>query len=148
MSLVAPARPRPGGQHRWGGLDRAVLIGDYLGMRLSTRARFLLPAAVVTLVLATGCGGGSTTGPSADKVRRTTAADVEAVLRSHNVATKGAITCFGQAPGIVDCHGTTSDGKEIVATLVASTSGLSCTGPMVVNVNKSQLVSLPDEKCS
>ncbi|MDQ1420674.1 MAG: hypothetical protein QOJ52_2636, partial [Acidimicrobiaceae bacterium] len=40
------------------------------------------------------------------------------------------------------------DGKDIQATLVASTSGLSCTGPLVVNVDKTQLDSLPDEKCS
>jgi ABC-type glycerol-3-phosphate transport system substrate-binding protein len=117
-------------------------------MRLLTHARLLLPAAVLMVALASGCGGGGTTGPSADKVRTTTASDVETVLRSMSVDVKGAITCFGQAPGIVDCKGTTSDGKDIQATLTASTSGLSCTGPMVVNVNKMQLASLPDEKCS
>ncbi|MDQ1392174.1 MAG: hypothetical protein QOF30_1151 [Acidimicrobiaceae bacterium] len=116
-------------------------------MRLSNRARLVLPVAVAVAVLA-GCGGKGSSGPSKDKVRSTTAADVTSVLRSHNVAVKGSITCDGQAPGVIDCHGTTSDGKDIQATLVASTSGLSCTGPMVVNVNKAQLVSLPDEKCS
>ncbi|MDQ1364057.1 MAG: hypothetical protein QOF20_3397 [Acidimicrobiaceae bacterium] len=117
-------------------------------MRLSKRARLVLPAAVVAAVLASGCGGGGTSGPSKDKVRSTTAADVLAVLRTHNVAVKGSITCDGQAPGVIDCHGTTTDGKDIQATLVASTSGLSCTGPLVVNVDKTQLDSLPDEKCS
>jgi hypothetical protein len=117
-------------------------------MRLSKRARLVLPAAVVAAVLASGCGGGGTSGPSKDKVRTTTAADVLSVLRQHSVAVKGSINCDGQAPGVIDCHGTTADSKDIQATLVASTSGLSCTGPMVVNVNKTQLVSLPDEKCS
>jgi hypothetical protein len=112
------------------------------------RARLLIPAAVLTAVLASGCGGSKSSGPSADKVRSTTAADVVAVVRSKNISVKGSISCFGQAPGIVDCHGTTTDGKDIQATLTASTSGLSCTGPMVVNVNKTQLASLPDEKCS
>lgn len=116
-------------------------------MRLLSRARFVLPASVLVVVLATGCGGKSTPGPSKETVRTATAADVVAVLRSHDVQVKGSIDCFGQAPGIVDCHGTTSDGKEIVATLTASTSGLSCTGPMVVNVDKTQY-SAPDEKCS
>jgi len=129
-------------------LDPAGVIGDYLVMHASMRARLLLPAAVVTAVLATGCGGGGTTGPSKDKVRSTTAADVVTVLRGHNISVKGSITCDGQAPGIVDCHGTTTDGKDIQATLTASTSGLSCTGPMVVNLDKKQLASLPDEKCS
>ena len=117
-------------------------------MRLLSRARFLIPALVATAILVTGCGGGTTSGPSVDKVRTTTAADVATVLRSHNIDVKGSISCFGQAPGIVDCNGTTSDGKDIQATLTASTSGLSCTGPMVVNVDKMQLDSLPDEKCS
>jgi hypothetical protein len=117
-------------------------------MRLSKRARLVLPSAVVAIVLLGGCGGGGTSGPSKDKVRSTTAADVLAVLRSHGVAVKGSISCSGQAPGVIDCHGTTADGEDIQATLVASTSGLSCTGPMVVNVNRTQLVSLPDEKCS
>lgn len=124
------------------------MIGDYLSMHVSIRARFLLPAALVAAILASGCGGGGTTGPSKDKVRTTTAADVVSVLHSHNISVKGSITCDGQAPGIVDCKGTTTDGKDIQATLTASTSGLSCTGPMVVNVDKKQLASLPDEKCS
>ncbi len=117
-------------------------------MPLPTRARFVIPALVATAIFVTGCGGGAASGPSADRVRTTTAADVATVLRSHNIDVKGSITCFGQAPGIVDCKGTTSDGKDIQATLTASTSGLSCTGPMVVNVDKMQLDSLPDEKCS
>ncbi|HEX3541950.1 MAG TPA: hypothetical protein VHT75_16065 [Acidimicrobiales bacterium] len=129
-------------------MDPSVSIGHYLGMRVFPGARLLIPAALMTAVLAGGCGGGGTTGPSKDKVRTTTAADVTSVLHSHGVDVKGAITCFGQAPGIIDCHGTSSDGKDIQATLTAATSGLSCTGPMVVNVNKTQLVSLPDEKCS
>ena len=48
---------------------------------------------------------------------------------------------------IVDCLGYTTTGTMITATLTASTSGLSCTGPMVVNVGKTQY-SNPDEKCS
>lgn len=112
------------------------------------RARHLLPAVAVTVVLAAGCGGGGSSGPSAARVRTTTAADVGALLRAHNVDVKGDISCFGQAPGIVDCHGTTTDDKDIQATLTASTSGLSCTGPMVVNVDNKQLVSSPNEKCS
>jgi hypothetical protein len=117
-------------------------------MQASIRVRLLLPATVVIAVLASGCGGKGTSGPSKDKVRSTTASDVVTVLRSHNISVKGSITCDGQAPGIIDCHGTTTDGKDIQSTLTASTSGLSCTGPMVVNVDKAQLVSLPDEKCS
>jgi hypothetical protein len=113
-----------------------------------TRARLLLPAAVVTAILASSCGSKSSSGPSNATVTRTTAADVVSVLKSHNITVKGSITCDGIAPGIVDCHGTTTDGKDIQATLNASTAGLSCTGPMVVNINKTQLVSLPDEKCS
>ena len=110
-------------------------------------ARLLIPA-VITAVLVCGCSGSGTTGPSKDQVRTATAADVTSILHGHNIDLRGSITCFGQAPGIIDCHGTTSDGKDIQATLTAATSGRSCTGPMVVNVNKSQLVSLPDEKCS
>lgn len=117
-------------------------------MHLLIRARFLILAPVATAILVTGCGGGTTSGPSVDKVRTTTAADVATVLRTHNIDVKGSISCFGQAPGIVDCNGTTGDGKDIQATLTASTSGLSCTGPMVVNVDKMQVDSLPDEKCS
>jgi hypothetical protein len=117
-------------------------------MHVFTGARLVVPAAFLTAILAGGCGGSGTTGPSADKVRSTTAADVMSVLQSHNIAVKGSISCFGQAPGIIDCHGTSSDGKDIQATLTASTSGLNCTGPMVVNINKTQLASLPDEKCS
>jgi hypothetical protein len=117
-------------------------------MHVLTGARLLLPAAVLTAALAGGCGGSTSSGPSTATVRSTTAADVESVLRSHNVTVKGSISCFGQAPGIVDCHGTASDGKEITATLTAATSGLSCTGPMVVNLNRTQLAALPDEKCS
>jgi hypothetical protein len=124
------------------------VIGDYLSMRVFPGARLLLPAVIVTVALAGGCGASSTSGPSSTRVRSTTANDVVSVLHSHNVEVKGAISCYGQAPGIVDCKGTTSDGKDIQATLVASTSGLSCTGPMVVNINKTQLASLPDEKCS
>lgn len=125
------------------------LIGDYLYMHLSTRARFLLPVVVAGAVLASSCGGGSSgIGPSKAIVRSTTAADVVAALNTHLISVKGSISCYGQAPGIVDCHGTTSGGKEIIATLDASTSGLSCTGPMVVNVNGVQVASLPDEKCS
>jgi hypothetical protein len=117
-------------------------------MHASTGARLLIPAVILTAALAGGCGGKSASGPSTATVRNTTAADVASVLRSHNVTVKGSISCFGQAPGIVDCHGTTSDGKEITATLTAATSGLSCTGPMVVNVKGTQLAALPDEKCS
>jgi hypothetical protein len=117
-------------------------------MPVLIRARLLLPAAVLTAVLAGGCGGSKSSGPSADEVRSATAADVVAALHTKNITVKGSISCFGQAPGIVDCHGTTSDGKDIQATLNASTSGLSCTGPMVVNVNKAQVASLPNEKCS
>lgn len=126
-----------------------MAIGDYLCMRLLTRARLLLPAVAVTIVLAAGCSGGSSSsGPSKATVRSTTAADVVSVLNTHLVALKGSVSCYGQAPGVVDCHGTTADGKEVLATLVASTSGLSCSGPMVVNINRVQLASLPDEKCS
>lgn len=100
------------------------------------------------MVLVAGCGGGGSSGPSAARVRSTTARDVAALLRTHNVDVKGDISCFGQAPGIVDCHGTTADDKDIQATLTASTSGLSCTGPMVVNVDNMQLASSPNEKCS
>ena len=102
---------------------------------------------MVVAVLASACGGG-TSGPSKANVRNTTAADVVSVLQSHNISVKGAVTCDGMAPGIIDCRGTTSDGKDIQATLEASTAGQSCTGPLVVNVNKTQLVSRPDEKCS
>jgi shikimate kinase len=130
-----------------GGLDRCVAIGDYLSMLLLTRARFLLPAVAVTLLLASGCGGKSASGPSKTTVRRTTTADVVAVLQAHDVAFKGTITCVGQAPGIVDCLGYTTSGTMITATLSAATSGLSCTGPMVVNVGKTQY-SEPNEKCS
>jgi hypothetical protein len=117
-------------------------------MRSSTRTRLLLPAAVVAAILAGGCGSKGSSGPSKATVTRTTATDVVNVLKSHNIAVKGAITCVGIAPGIIDCHGTTTDGKDIQATLNAGTAGLSCTGPMVVNVNRTQLVSLPDERCS
>jgi hypothetical protein len=116
-------------------------------MRLLNHARVVLPAAAAVAMLAAGCGGHSTSGPSKATVRSKTAGDVVAVLKTHNVSVNGSITCFGQAPGIIDCHGTTTDGKEIVASLTASTSGLSCTGPMVVNVAKTQYSS-PDEKCS
>ena len=120
-------------------------------MHLPLGARRRLPVLAIAVLLATlgaGCGKKGTSGPSAAKVRTATAADVVTVLTSHSIDVKGDISCFGQAPGVVDCHGTTSDGKDIQATLVASTSGLSCTGPMVVNVDKTQLASLPDEKCS
>lgn len=118
-------------------------------MRIPSRACRVLPVAALLAALASGCGGSKgTPGPSKDKVRSTTAANVLAVLKSHNVAVKGAITCDGQAPGVIDCAGITADGMPITATLNASTSGLSCTGPMVVNVGKTQLDSLPNEKCS
>jgi hypothetical protein len=117
-------------------------------MRVLTSARLLLPATVVTAILASGCGGKGSSGPSKATVTRTTAADVVAVLKSHNLSVRGSITCEGVAPGIIDCHGTTTNGDDVQATLNAGTAGLSCTGPMVVNVNKAQLDSLPDEKCS
>lgn len=117
-------------------------------MLLLTRARIVLPAAVVTAVLLAGCGGKSATGPSRATVERVTASDVTTVLKSHNVTTKGAISCVGIAPGIVDCHGTASTGEDIQATLEASTAGLSCHGPLVVNVNNMKLDALPDEACA
>lgn len=123
------------------------MIGDYLGMRLLPRARILFPAVALTVVLAAGCGSKSTAGPSKARVRSTTAADVVAVLKAHNVALKGTISCYGQAPGIVDCSGSTTGGTMITATLQASASGLSCSGPLVVNVGKTQY-NAPDEKCS
>lgn len=116
-------------------------------MHLLTRTQLVLAAVVVTAVLACGCSKTSTTGPSKDTVRKTTAADVVSVLNAHSVVLKGTITCFGEAPGYVDCHGTTADGREVIATLNASTAGLSCTGPIVVNVAKTQYTN-PDEKCS
>jgi hypothetical protein len=116
-------------------------------MHLLTRTSLLLAAVVATAVLACGCSTSSSSGPSTAKVDRTTAADVVAVLNIHSVVVKGSITCVGPAPGVVDCHGTTNDGKEIVATLVASTAGLSCTGPIVVNVGTTQYTN-PDEKCA
>jgi len=106
----------------------------------------LCAAAVVTL-LAGGCGAKSTTGPSKSVVRTATAAAVVQVLNAHNVDYKGSISCYGQAPGIVDCVGSTSSGTMITATLSASASGKSCTGPMVVNVGSTQY-SEPNEKCS
>jgi hypothetical protein len=116
-------------------------------MHLLTRTHVLLAAVVMTAVLACGCSKSSSSGPSTATVDRTTAADVVAVLNIHSIVVKGAITCVGPAPGIVDCHGTTTDGREVIATLSASTAGLSCTGPIVVNVAKVQYTN-PDEKCS
>jgi hypothetical protein len=116
-------------------------------MRLLTRTPLLVVAVVVTAVLACGCHKSSSTGPSNATVDKTTAGDVVAVLNIHSIVVKGAITCVGPAPGVVDCHGYTTDGTEIIATLVASTAGLSCTGPIVVNVGKTQYTN-PDEKCS
>lgn len=104
-------------------------------------------AAAVVAVLAAGCGNKGASGPSKATVRRTTSADVVSVLQAHNVDVKGSISCYGQAPGIVDCLGQTSSGTMITATLSASTSGLSCTGPMIVNVGKTQY-NEPNEKCS
>ena len=124
------------------------MIGDYLGMLLSTRARLLVPAVLVTAVLAAACGSKGTAGPSKATVARVTAADVVSVLKTHNLTPKGTITCDGLAPGIIDCHGTTTTGEDVQATLEASTAGLSCNGPLVVNVNKTKLDALPDEKCS
>jgi len=81
-------------------------------------------------------------------VRTATANDVKRVLTDKGMGVKGAITCNGRAPGVIDCLGTTSDGKPISATLNASTSGTSCTGPMVVNVGSTQIASMTNERCS
>ncbi|HEX3425193.1 MAG TPA: hypothetical protein VHT30_03620 [Acidimicrobiales bacterium] len=116
-------------------------------MPLLRRACLVFCAAAVAALLAGGCGSKGTSGPSTATVRKTTSADVVSVLQAHNVAFKGSISCFGQAPGVVDCVGSTTSGTMITAALSASTSGLSCTGPMVVNVGKTQY-SEPDEKCS
>jgi hypothetical protein len=117
-------------------------------MHLLPRARFLLPAAVVTVVLATSCGGKGSSGPSQATVQRVTAADVVSVLKSHNETPKGVITCAGIAPGIIDCHGTTTNGDDVQATLEATTAGQTCQGPLVVNVKGVKLDALPDEKCA
>ncbi len=117
-------------------------------MRLPTRLCLVLPAAAVGLSVLGGCGGGGSTGPSASVVRTATANDVKRVLTDKGISVKGAITCNGKAPGVIDCVGTTTDGKPVSATLNASTSGLSCTGPMVVNVDNSQVAASPNEKCS
>ena len=116
-------------------------------MPVSHRFCLGLCAAALVVVLAAGCGSKSASGPSKSVVRSATAADVVSVLNAHNVAYKGTISCFGQAPGIVDCNGSTATGTTIIATLNASASGKSCTGPMVVNVGKTQY-SESDEKCS
>jgi len=81
-------------------------------------------------------------------VRTATANDVKRVLTTKGISVKGSITCDGRAPGVIDCIGITTDGKSVSATLIASTSGKSCTGPMVVNVANVQVDSLPNEKCS
>lgn len=121
-------------------------------MRLPTRVRLVLPAAAGLSILGGSllgaCGSGGSSGPSASVVRTATANDVKRVLATDNVSVKGTITCDGKAPGVIDCIGTTTDGKSISATVNASTSGQNCTGPMVVNVGTNQVASLPNEKCS
>lgn len=116
-------------------------------MSVSHQVSLGLCAAAVVTLLAGGCGSKSAKGPSKSIVRTATAADVVQVLNAHNVDYKGSISCFGQAPGIVDCLGFTSSGTMITATLNASASGKSCTGPMVVNVGKTQYTE-SDERCS
>lgn len=105
------------------------------------------------MVIAGGCSKGNSPSVSTDVIRSKTAADVVTVLKGHDIAVKGSITCNGRAPNagqvsVIDCLGTTTDGKAISATLNASTSGKSCTGPMVVNVGATQVDSLTNEKCS
>ncbi len=99
-------------------------------------------------LLTISCGGKGSSGPSQATVERVTAAGVTSVLKAHNETLKGAITCVGVAPGIIDCHGTTTNGDEVQATLDATTAGQTCQGPLVVNVKGVKLDAVADEKCA
>ncbi|MDP9073679.1 MAG: hypothetical protein M3N98_05780 [Actinomycetota bacterium] len=140
-------------------MDQPGRVDDYLSMRFPNRAhwslqRRVVPAAVLALAVVSGCGGGggNSSSVSTDVIRSSMSADVQRVLTSNGVTIKGTLSCEGKAPpsgkiAVFDCFGTSSDGKQISATLNASVSGKSCTGPTVVNVGPTQIASLPNEKC-
>ena len=92
-----------------------------------------------------GCGGAKApSSPETSGAARTVALQ----LANRNIAIKGTISCNGRAPGVIDCTGTTTDKKPISATLAAKTGGTTCSGPLVISVGGTQLVSVADAKCS
>ena len=113
-------------------------------------ARSLARPIVVSIALvAAGCGGGGhRAGVSSGTAHSATAASVEAELSQRGVSVSGAIHCAGRAPGVIDCTGKTSDGKPVSATLTATTSGTTCSGPLVIHVASTEVASLASAKCS